>query len=243
MSNFKEQLMIMVELQQAEIEISRIEKDLAGIDDKINALNAEATDFEKNVTEALEKLDALKKQYREDEGEIQLIETQIEKSQEKLRAVKTNKEYQSTLKEIDDLKEKTSGIEDRMLENLELIESADGEVAGQKADLEEVKIDVADKQEDIRKKSQAQLLELKDWQKTRDGIIEKIDDKVQSMYERVKHQSNGIAMAAVQEGICEVCRMNIPPQLFNELMRMDSMRMCPHCQRIMYPKVVETEMD
>ncbi len=137
MSSFREQLVKMVELQRAEMEISSLEKDLAGIDERIEALNTEVTDFESNVNDALEKLSDLKKQYRSDESEIQLIDTQIGKSEEKLRAVKTNKEYQYTLKEIEELKEKTSGIEDIMLENLEQIENADVEVVEQKADLEE----------------------------------------------------------------------------------------------------------
>lgn len=242
-SSFREQLVTMVELQRAEIEIARIEKDMAGIDERIEALNTEVTDFEKNVAEAMEHLDKLKKQYRSDEGEIQSIDAQIEKSQEKLRAVKTNKEYQSTLKEIEDLKEKASGIEDRMIEGLEEIEHADGQVAGQKADLEEVKIDVASKQTDIKEKGEAQQQDLDQWQKVREDILGNIDGKMQELYRKVKRQSNGLAMAAIQEGICDICRMNIPPQLFNELMRMDSMRMCPHCQRIMYPKDVELEIE
>ena len=242
MSSFKEQLLTMVELQRAEMEINSINKDLAGIEDRIQALNTQVTDFARNVKDAVEKLDALKKQYRSDESQIQLIDTRIEKSREKLRAVKTNKEYQSTLKEIDDLKEKVSGIEDRMLENLEQIEHADAEVCEQKADLEEVKVEVASKQEEIRKKGQVQHQDREQWRKARERILAVIDAKTQEIYEKVKRQSNGIAMAAIQDAVCEVCRMNIPPQLFNELMRMDSLRMCPHCQRIMYPKIVEEEL-
>ena len=79
MSSFREKLVTMVELQRAEMEISAIERDLAGIDERIEALNTEVTDFERNVSDALEKLDALKKQYRSDEREIQSIDTQIEK--------------------------------------------------------------------------------------------------------------------------------------------------------------------
>lgn len=243
MSGFKEQLVAMVVLQWTEKEISGIEKDLAGIDKHLEALNTEATDFEHNITAAIHKLGDLQKQYRYDESEVLLIDSQIEKSHEKLRAVKTNKEYQSTLKEIDDLKEKRSAIEDQMLENLEQIENADAFVAEQKADLEEVKIEVAIKQEDIRKKGAAQQQALERWRLERDRILLKIDTKMRQLYEKVKKQNSGLAMAAIREGICQVCRLNIPPQQFNELKSMHSMRMCPHCQRIMYPKTVEDEIE
>ena len=48
MSSFRKQLVTMVELQRAEIEIREIEHDMAGIDERIEALNVEVTD--KGVT-------------------------------------------------------------------------------------------------------------------------------------------------------------------------------------------------
>ena len=67
----------------------------------------------------------LRKKYREIETELNMNAPRIEKSQEKLRAVKTNKEYQSLLKEIEELKKKNSSLEDEMIECLEHIESSE----------------------------------------------------------------------------------------------------------------------
>ncbi len=242
MSDFREQLLTMVQLHRSELMIGGIEKDLSGLGDRIEALESEVRDFEDKVTDAIQTLETLKRQYREGEGEIQRIDDQIAKSEVKLRAVKTNKEYQSTLKEIEDLKAKASEIEDRMLDNLERIERTEREVATQKSDLEEVKSEVAEKQAAIRSKGASQQKILEQCRQEREHIVEQIDRKMHEFYEKVKHQNHGRAMVAVQDEICEVCRMNIPPQLFNELIRMDSMRMCPHCQRIMYPKILEEEL-
>jgi predicted nucleic acid-binding Zn-ribbon protein len=66
-------------------------------------------------------LDDLKKSYRELESESKVNREMIVKSNEKLRAVKTNKEYQSILKEIEEIRKKNSGIEDQMLDQLEAI--------------------------------------------------------------------------------------------------------------------------
>ena len=74
------------------------------------------TDDENLITE-------LNKKYRAYESDIQSNLGKIGKSQEKLRAVKTNKEYQSSLKEIDDIKAINSKLEDEMLEFLEQIET------------------------------------------------------------------------------------------------------------------------
>lgn len=238
MSSIKNQLETLVALQQAEIEIRRIEQDLAGIDGRIETLSEEIKVFENRVSEFQATLNGLKQQYRSDENDIKIIDSQITKSEEKLRVVKTNKEYQSILKEIDDLKQKSSSIEDRMLEHLEQIETAESEVAAQIAELAEVKIEVAAKQEEIRQMAAGHRRALESLQQERNSIWDTVDLKLQTLYAKVKHQGNGIAVAAVVDAVCQVCRMNIPPQQYNELLRMDTMRMCPNCQRIIYPKVL-----
>ena len=243
MSSIKKQLETLVALQQAEIEIRRIELDLAGIDGRIETLSEEVKVYENRVIEYQAALTGLKQQYRSDENEIKVIDSQITKSKEKLRAVKTNKEYQSILKEIDDLKQKSSTIEDRMIEHLERIEAAESEMLTQKADLADVSAEVAAKQEEIRKTATGHRQVLADIQQERNGIWETVSPKVQTLYAKVKHQGNGIALAGIVDAVCQVCRMNIPPQQYNELLRMDTMRMCPNCQRIIYPKVLLEEDD
>ena len=44
----------------------------------------------------------------------------------------------------------------------------------------------------------------------------------------------GLAVAPVQNGTCQGCNMNIPPQLFNQLQRGDSIELCATCNRIIY---------
>jgi predicted nucleic acid-binding Zn-ribbon protein len=237
-STIKEQLETLVALQHAEIEIRRIEQYLAGVDERVDTMNSEVKEFEDTVFLCRDGLAGLKQQYRSDENEIKVIDSQIAKSKEKLRSVKTNKEYQSILKEIDDLKRKSSDIEDRMLEHLERAETADGELAASEAELVEVKKEVAAKQEEIRQIAEEHRKELEGLQEERDDIWQRVDLKLQKFYTKAKQQGHGIAIAGIVDAVCQVCRMNIPPQQYNELLRLDSLRMCPNCQRIIYPKVL-----
>lgn len=237
MSSIKDILKDLVVLQQYEDDISRIEKDLAEVDDRVNALNHQLTEYEDKVAQDRDALESLRKEYRAGESEVQMVEAQIAKSQEKLGAVKTNKEYQSTLKEIDDLKAKASQVEDQMLEALDRIESTENQAREDRADLAEVKIQVEQQQAEIREQSEQQKDLLASRLKERDKVLDRLDSSTQAHYNRVKRQGRGTAIAAVVDAVCQVCRMNIPPQLFNELMRMDSMFLCPNCQRIIYPKV------
>jgi hypothetical protein len=236
-SSIKDILKNLVVLQQYEDDINRIEKDLAEVDDRVNALNSQLTEYEDKVAQNRTTLESLRKEYRDGESEVQMVESQITKSQEKLGAVKTNKEYQSTLKEIDDLKAKASLIEDQMLETLDRIESTENQEREDRADLAEVKIQVEEQRAQIRQQCEQQKDMLASRLKERDSVLDRLDSSTQAHYYRVKRQGRGTAIAAVVDAVCQVCRMNIPPQLFNELMRMDSLFLCPNCQRIIYPKV------
>lgn len=241
MSSLKEDIRILVNLQKYEISIRQLETDLAGTDERIDALSNELSSYQASVDDQEQKLADLKKAYRSNEDEVQMTEVQIGKSKEKLGAVKTNKEYQSMLKEIDELKEKSSGIEDQMLLDLDQIEIYEKELIERRADLADAQSDITQKQDEIRDKAEHQKVELDGLKDEREKIWGTLEAKLQGIYEKVKQQSNGVAVAAVMDGICQVCRINIPPQLFNELLRMDQLKMCPNCQRIMYPQVALEE--
>lgn len=241
MSSTKNELVVLVALQRCEKEISALESDLAKVDARVVALNDQLAEYEKRVADGIERLDGLKKQYRSGESEVKMVEAQIAKSQEKLGAVKTNKEYQSTLKEIDDMKVKASQLEDGMLQNLDDIETAEESLVQANADLDDVKVDVISQQKEIRTQAQGQETLVSGARQEREQILTRMTDALIEKYNKVKVQGRGVAIAAVSDAVCQVCRMNIPPQLFNELLRMDSMRMCPNCQRIIYPTVAMEE--
>jgi predicted nucleic acid-binding Zn-ribbon protein len=181
-SSVKEQLNTLVELQDTEIEIKSLERELAGIGARVEAMLAEKATYEQKLQDSRDKLEGLKKQYRSDESEIQMIDNQIVKSKEKLRAVKTNKEYQSTLKEIDDLKAKASTVEDGMLDTLDKIEAVESEIALQLSDLEDVAQEVAGKQEEIREQGKKQEKALALLYGQRDAILAGTDEKLKEFY-------------------------------------------------------------
>ena len=237
-NDIKENLATLSALQKTDADREAIESTLAGVEARLQALAKELTDFEQQTTESLSQLDTLKKQYRTNEGEVKAVENQILKSQEKLRSVKTNKEYQGMLKEIDELKIKKSALEDQMIEALERIEAEERQARILKADLADLKGEIEKRQEDIRLESDGQREALAAIDQKRERIWVALDPKMQKIYTRAKHQGRGVAVAAVVDSVCQVCRMNIPPQEFIELMRMDTMRMCPNCQRIIYPKAL-----
>ena len=118
----KEQIRFLAELQQIEIEASKIRSILSSVNHRIEALDHNLNAFEENIKDEQARISELNQKYRTYESEMQMNLDRIVKSKEKLRSVKTNKEYQSSLKEIEEIKAISSKIEDEMLQYLEKIE-------------------------------------------------------------------------------------------------------------------------
>lgn len=241
MSNIQEQINILVEVQGVDIEILHAGRQIVALSDEVVTLEKAAAERETLVTAEREALEDLRKSYRELDAESRLNAEMIVKSNEKLRAVKTNKEYQSILKEIEETRKKKSAIEDRMLNELEKIESAEAAVKEKEADLDGFVRSCQEKRETLaaRTKREQQAVDTLNEKKAR--ISEKADQKIITMLDDVKKKVRGKAVVPVEHAICMGCHMNIPAQLFNELQRLDELRFCPHCHRIIYWKKNDNE--
>ena len=60
------------------------------------------------------------------------------------------------------------------------------------------------------------------------------DPSLIQRYEMIFSRRNGLAVAEARGGTCQGCRMRLPPQLYNQIQRHDSIHFCPNCQRILY---------
>ncbi|MCB2148037.1 MAG: hypothetical protein KQI81_16295 [Deltaproteobacteria bacterium] len=236
MSNIQEQINILVEVQGVEVEILQADRLVNALSDEVTAMDQAAAERKALVSAEKETLDALKKSYRELESESKINAGMIVKSNEKLRGVKTNKEYQSILKEIDETRKKNSGIEDRMLELLDAIESAEAAAKVKEAELAGFLQSCQEKKESFAVKAQRERQAVDALNEKKAQISAKADPELITVLDDVKKKVRGLAVVPVQQAICMGCHMNIPAQLFNELQRFDELRFCPHCHRIIYWK-------
>jgi len=230
-----DQLVRLVELQKLEIELHKNTKLLDQVDARVAALDANLKGFIAVIESKEEMVTELQQKYRAWESEVLDSGLKAQKSEEKLRAVKTNKEYQSGLKEIDDLKTKTASIEDSMILCLEQIEAVEGELRDAKSNYEREQQQLTREKEEILLEAGQTRKALEQLQRQRDAVGSQITGELLSIFKRVKSQQpDGRAIVRVQGAVCQGCHMNIPPQMYNELQREDSLKMCPSCERIIY---------
>ena len=234
--DIKEQIRLLVELQGFETESFSLGKKLEKIPGVLKEFDERLGRAEQEVLEASEALEILKKEYREHESEIQANQSKINKSQEKLGLVKNNKEYQATLKEIEELQVKNAQVEDNMLEILDKIDVEELNIKAKKGALKQFSTEIELQKVDTEQERLEWEKKLMALGEARDGIIQKIDPEYLKRFDQVKKVVGIVAIARAVDSVCLGCHMNIPPQRYNELQRLDSLQFCPNCHRIIYWK-------
>jgi len=232
--NIKEQVVILVKLQKIETEVCGLKSTLSNVAKKYEMLDAELVEFKQSIDNERSLLDDLKKQYRLYESDVQMNLEQIKKSEANLRSIKTNKEYQLLLKQIDEFKVKNAQTEDNMLEFLDRMDKAESNIAARKNEYSMLEDRIMSDKEIVKQQSEHGNKKLVQLEMDFNDVAGSITQELLKKYEMVKTQQGGLAIVPVNDAVCGGCNMNITPQMYNELQRCDSLMFCPNCQRMIY---------
>jgi predicted nucleic acid-binding Zn-ribbon protein len=77
--------------------------------------------------------------------------------------------------------------------------------------------------------------------KERAEYASQIPPNVLKRYDQIRAKRAGVALAAVGGGRCLACNMGLPPQLYNTVIRGETIEICPSCNRIIYYRDTATE--
>ena len=232
--SIKTELQKLVLLQELDIKIYAFAKEKA---ESPRILENLKNDFElkkaglKSLEETKQKL--LLRQ-KEREGELATKEENIKKSQSQLGQLKTNKDYQTKLAEIESLKADKSVIEEEILK---LMDEGDAT----KLAFETEKINVTHEEKNYNEKKNVITNRLKSIEAgmselggKRKILSTTIDKKILEKYEHILNGKEGLAIVKVKDNSCHGCFMHVPHQVINEIKMYDHLISCEVCSRILY---------
>jgi len=221
-------------IQSIDIRFDEIKREKEESPKEIEKLK-EDLDLLKNAMEQdLSTLEEQKKRRRTVERELEEIELKFQKSKARLNDVKSNKEYQAVLKEIEELKELTFQKEEVVIKCMEDIEIQEKECADNNVNRKESEKEYKSREEEFSKKMRDLDKEVKFLNEKRIHLCQDVDKDFLERYDRLKKHLKGRVVAQVIDAICQGCNLGIPPQQYNELIRGGSIISCPNCSRIIY---------
>jgi predicted nucleic acid-binding Zn-ribbon protein len=234
----KELLVKLVELQKLELEAEKIRRRQKNLPIRLTELDEEFKVLRDAIERSRNEFEDKQKLKREKDRQLQVGQEAMKKTRDRLSEVKTNKEYQSMLKEIESSEKKNGKIEEEIISLLDGIESASREMKQQEGDFETSCIAYEDKKRELHADVDSLQGRLEELLRDVETMRKDISPDLLKRYDRIKAFANGVAVVPVQKEICSGCHMAIPPQMYNELQTGSEILTCPNCNRIIFRETV-----
>ena len=228
------------ELQAIDLKIRTLDKEIAASSAEIDNRRASLDGHKEILAQLTAKIAANEERRRELEAELEDEGGRIADRQAKLMNVQTNREYQSILKETEDAKKANTQREEALVQLMEESEALTAQIEEETKICDEDEKMLAEDIAALEKKAGQFTAEKTKILKSRESKASGVSASLLKKYTAIRDKRNGLAIVPVTGGVCRGCFMNIPPQLYNDLMKEDKLISCPTCHRIMFHQT-ETE--
>ncbi|MCU0665990.1 MAG: C4-type zinc ribbon domain-containing protein [Candidatus Omnitrophica bacterium] len=233
-ADLKAQIAVLLRLQDIDRQIYLLNNEKQNQPLKLKAID-EAFDLKKQVLAQLEKayLD-LQKAKKDFELELGSREEAVKKLQGQLYSLKTNKEYNTMLGQIQDAKADMSLIEDKILSSMDQIDKAKQDMDKEKQMLAQEEKAVNEEKKKITDSIKLIDEKISQLEAQRSQVIPEVDKKIFAEYERILSNRNGLGIVAVKNNSCQGCNLFMPAQVINLIKMYDHIITCENCNRMLY---------
>ncbi len=223
----------LIALQQAEVELRRVEEKLKNVPRAREQMEARLAEDRGRLDAAKGALADSQKARKQHEAALQDLETKRSKYKGQLMEVKTNKEYTAMLHEIEGVERDIREREDQVLAEMERAEALSAEVKREEALFKSVEENARAEAQALESDGRKLEEEHRRLQAARDATAATVPEDAMQLFQRVA-RLRGVAVAEARDDMCQLCHVKLRPQLYLELKRNESIVQCAHCSRILY---------
>ena len=227
-------LQLLIRIQELAGEIRTLKNRSEQIPQQVQNLIEKLEAGSQRVEKLDQELEGANKERRRLEGEVELLQQKVSRFKDQLMQVKTNKEYQAIVHEIEASETEIRQREDRILEQMLHIEDLETKRGGGHRELDL-----------LQKETEKQRRDLEDvGAQSRQTVAELLEEKAQvetelppniiDRYQRIASVRDGVALARANGQSCEACHVRLRPQLFTEVVTNKHIIACENCNRILY---------
>jgi predicted nucleic acid-binding Zn-ribbon protein len=225
---------ILAQLQEIDLKIDSSRGETQVLQSEIHALEAQAEEKQLEIAQQKTELCAVEEEKQILEENLATESDSIVRSEERLREIKTQKEYQAVSKEIAAAKKVKSDLEDQILQKITRSDELNAIVAVKEGHLQEFEANASARKSELLARIDQLEKDISAVSAVRDKTAKDVTASMMKRYETLREKRQGVAIAEAKGGSCLGCNMNLPPQLFNSLFKEDTFITCPHCQRLLY---------
>jgi predicted nucleic acid-binding Zn-ribbon protein len=230
----REQLELLRELQKIDLTLKKIKEERDRFPKEMKKLDEREHIEKERIQKEREKIESLEKERRQKERNLNTEQEKIKKAEGRMFEVKTNKEYQALLSEVEAIKEVTSREEEEILKILEEIDELKKDLLKREKEVTTTLEKIEREKKKIQEKMDQGDGLWKEQKERRETLSKQVDSGLYKLYNTLKEKRQGVGVVNVREETCQGCFVNVPPQMFIEVQKNNAIIRCPNCNRILY---------
>ncbi|MCH7804132.1 MAG: hypothetical protein IH937_08605 [Acidobacteria bacterium] len=224
----------LIRFQELNLKIVKLEKRTQRIPEEIEAYRQTLEESRQALLEEKRLIEEHQARQRELEMEVVTLRDTLSKHKTQLMEVKTNKEYQAMLHEIEGGERGIEAKEDQILEGMMVIEEREKVVQEAQTEYEKEEKEILSKQSQLESFAAQAENEIVDLQKERGQLEGEMPEELTQQYQRIASVRNGVALAEAKDQSCQGCHVKLRPQLFTEIRTNREIITCENCSRFLY---------
>ncbi|QYO66607.1 zinc ribbon domain-containing protein [Leptolyngbya sp. 7M] len=234
----REDLEKLIELQVTDSNLRRLKRIIDTATDRRAEIEREFDQHASSIREVKDRFESLKAERVSLERQISDHNVHRERAERNLKHAQNQKEYETSMREIDTLQKQISQLETQLVDKMEAIEAVEKELEERADEINSHDLNRDDALSSFDSEVESARGEFESESAKREQMFATIGPQLAAVYNRLVQRSrDGIAVAAVVNESCSACFMSLRPQMMLEVRRMNSIVNCESCTRILYVPV------
>jgi uncharacterized protein len=230
----REEINRLMELQTVDRQLQELEQSLSSIAGRVDQLRNEIQINQAELDRLSEQDKEITASRKKSERELAEGEVRIRNKRMRLTLVRNDKELQALTHEVETLKETNQRLEGEVLASMEGAEARTARIKELTETIAKGRVDLTAAEKEIADEVEELKGNIAKTRKAREKVAENVEPSLLSRYQMIFNRRGGVAVALAKGGTCQACRMRLPPQLYNEIQRLQKIHFCPNCQRVLY---------
>ena len=228
------QIEVLASLQQVDQSLRTKTLAVAESEGRVAALEEAVRGQTAAASAARAELGELNARQRDLEQRLAAAEAKMKDRRMRITRIRNDKELGLARREVELLKEEIGTLESDLVGVMEQAEAATAKLQGLDGELARVSAERDAEVTALRETVGRLGSEIERERAERTRLMERVERNLGLKYEMIFKRRGGLAVVEVRGGICQGCRMRVPPQLYNEIQRNEQVILCPSCQRMLY---------
>lgn len=228
------EVMALLRLQVIDYDLGELERSKEYLPDMMDNLQREIIDARERFERATADLEAARIRQKHLELEIATREAGLQKFQQQMMSIKTNKEYDALVAEIDGVKSAINKHETELLETMEVVKTLESSIVEFRERAVQIKENNEKQLSILKEKIESIGDKVQGKQVEREQLLVDVPRRIMSVYDRVRRGKGGAAIVAVKNRACSGCFKQLTPKKIQDIRRADGIFTCDNCGRLLF---------